>query len=94
MLQGFLNQFAGDLAAICTLGRFSRFLPEDFETTGITILVAMSNIGIIGGNLLAALELDLYSVHPGYFLRVIRPMFLNFFFAIFLMLVLPLFLPR
>jgi hypothetical protein len=44
------------------LGRASRFLPEGFESTGITTFIAIYNVGIISGNFIAVAEIDTYNV--------------------------------
>lgn len=79
---------------MCILGRFSRFLPEDFETTGITLLIAISNVGIIGGNLIAGQQLDWFDVHPGYFQRIVIPMLINISYSVLVMFLVPVFLSR
>lgn len=60
LFQNFTDYFSADVNAIIVLGRVTRFLPEGFECTGITVLVAISNFGIISGSILAARELETF----------------------------------
>lgn len=84
--------FSSDVNLIVVLGRITRFLPEGFECTGITTIISIGNIGTISSSLLAAKELDIYSVHNGYYDRLIDPMLINTCVAIVVILVLPVFL--
>jgi hypothetical protein len=79
------------MVVIIMLGRITRFLPENFEMTGITSMISISNIGLISSGLIAAKEISAFKVHAGHYERLVHPMLLNTYMAIALMLVYPLF---
>lgn len=90
-IQSILISVAGFLPQMATIGRFTSYLPEGFESTGVTILVSISNIGIINSGLMAASELVYFDVKSGYYKRIEDAMHLNVALSVLFVLLVPLF---
>ena len=94
IMQSLFVYFISDMTMIAVLGRTSRFFPEGFESTAITVIIAIGNVGIISSGLIAAQELSYFGVYSGYYDRMTRPILINCVLAIMLMLVYPFFVSR
>lgn len=90
-VQALLINISSFLPQMATIGRFTAYMPEGFESTGVTILVSLCNIGITSSGLMAAEELVWFDVKPGYYKRTQSGMHLNVGISVFLVLVCPLF---
>jgi hypothetical protein len=82
--------FASDMPMIATIGKFTKLCPDGLESTGITLLVSLSGVGSLMGGLLGAFELDRFQVRNGYYERMYWPVFLNWVYAIVMVLLCPL----
>lgn len=90
-LQAILINISSFLPQMATIGRFTTYLPEGFESTGVTILVSICNVGIIGSGLMAAKELVWFDVKAGYYKRTETAMHFNVGISALLVLICPLF---
>ena len=77
---------------IAIIGRFTAYLPEGFESTGVTVLISIMNIGTLGGGLLTAAELQAYNVVDGYYERTKTVMDINCLISLGVSVVCPLFI--
>ena len=77
---------------MAVIGRFTTYMPEGFESTGVTILVSIMNIGTLSSGLLASVELQAYDVVDGYYERAQGPMDINCMISLVVSLVCPLFI--
>ena len=87
----FAAQFALDMPQIAVIGRVSLYLPEGFESTGVTLVIAIGNIGLTVSNLLAAKEISAWGAAVGYYERLFWPVVINTVYSIFVVLVTPCF---
>ena len=87
----FVAQFALDMPMIATIGRISQYLPEGFESTGVTLIIAIGNLGITASNLFAAREFDIWKAIVGYYGRLFWPVVVNTGYTIFVVLITSLF---
>lgn len=90
-LQTMVANFTGNLPQIATIGRFTSYMPEGFESTGVTLLVAISNMGVLASGLMGAAEVEAYNVNIGFYERAINPMMLNCWISLGVCVVCPLF---
>ena len=86
-----VSNFTSNLPQIATIGRFTTYMPEGFESTGVTLLVAFSNMGVLSSGLLAATENNKYNVVDGYYERARTPMLLNCWISLAVCALCPLF---
>lgn len=89
--QSILVNVVAFLPQMATIGRFTSYMPEGFESTGVTILVSICNMGLISSGLLAAEELVYFDVKAGYYSRIQNAMHLNVGLAVLMVLICPLF---
>ena len=81
--------FASDMPMIATIGKFTKLCPDGLESTGITLLVSISQIGSLIGGLLGAAEIRFFDVHEGYYERISGPILVNYAYAILMVLLCP-----
>jgi hypothetical protein len=91
-IQTMISNFTGNLPNLATIGRFTTYMPEGFESTGVTILVATMNMGVLSSGLLAAAELKAFNVVDGYYDRVTQPITINCMISIGVCILCPLFI--
>lgn len=91
-LQNLADQLATDLVTISIVGRVARFIPEGFENTGTSLLIAVFNIALTNANNISAKQLDKYGVKAGYMERISTPMVLNTIYSLIVILTVPIFL--
>ena len=75
------------------VGRISKFLPEGFESTGVTLTVAFYNFSFSFGQYLGSLLLQYYNVKGGYYERIKVPQLIVYRLEIMIVAACPLFLP-
>ena len=80
------------LMFITIAGRISKFFPEGFESTGVTIIMSCFNFSKTFGQYLASLILQYYRVDAGYYDRLEGPQLIGFGLSILAVLTCPLFL--
>jgi hypothetical protein len=90
-VQTIITQFTQNLPQIATIGRFTAYLPEGFESTGVTMLVSVMNVGVLSSGLLASAELDAYNVYAGYYERARTPMDINCYISLAVCILTPAF---
>jgi hypothetical protein len=90
-VQTMITNFTQNLPQIATIGRFTSYLPEGFESTGVTILVSVMNMGVLSSGLLASVELQAYNVYAGYYERARTPMNMNCWISLGVCFATPLF---
>ena len=78
---------------ITLTGRISKFLPEGFESTGVTLVIAFFNLSQTAGQLLASEILSYYKVTAGYYGRLESPQMIALGSNIVLNFICQLFLP-
>ena len=78
---------------ITVTGRISKFLPEGFESTGVTLIIACFNLSQTAGQLLASEILLHYNVKAGYYGRLEFPQLIALGSNIVLNFICPIFLP-
>jgi len=92
IVQTFFKMNQWKFLVIPVIGRISPFLPDGFEATGITLVVATLNFTYTLSNLADAYEIEFFQLESGYYLRTTFPLLLNFGFCAFCVLISPLFL--
>lgn len=90
-IQSFLVNLYAFLPQMATIGRFTSYLPEGFESTGVTLLVSICNMGLLTSGLTAAQELIWFDVKAGYYENIAMPMHINVAISVLLVLITPLF---
>lgn len=90
-IQALITNFGQTLPQIATIGRFTSYMPEGFESTGVTILVSVCNVGVLGSGLLASLELQAHDVVAGYYERARDVMDLNCYISLGVAIACPIF---
>ena len=88
-----LLQFSTSLITVTILGRISRLFPAGFESTGITLIIAISNISYSLGQFLSADLVESYGVKAGYYMRFMGPQTILVGSIIALIASTPIFLP-
>lgn len=83
--------FASDMPMIATIGKFSNKCPDGMESTGITLIVSISNIGNLIGGMSGGWEVEYYGVKAGYYDRIRGPFFFNWAYAIAMVFLCPFF---
>jgi hypothetical protein len=91
-MQNLSDQLATDLVTISIIGRVARFIPEGFECTGTSLLVAVFNIALTNANNISANQLSHYGIKAGYMQRISEPMVWNTFYALIVIISMPIFL--
>jgi len=91
-LQTIITNFTQNLPQITTIGRFTTYMPEGFESTGVTMLVSVLNMGVLSNGLLSSYELQSFDVVAGYYDRARHPMKINCLISLALCIVCPLFI--
>ena len=91
IFQQFMQQFAMDMPQMATIGRVSLYLPEGFESTGVTLVIAIANVGLTGCNILNSKELSGWRAEAGYYERLFWPVVLDTVYAVFVVLITPFF---
>jgi len=86
-----ITNFTSNLPQIATIGRFTTYMPEGFESTGVTLLVAFYNMGVLSSGLLAATENSNFNVIDGYYERARKPMMINCWISLGVCILCPLF---
>ena len=84
-----LWNIAQNLMFITVVGRMSKYLPEGFESTGVTIIIAICNITVIVGGLITSSILDAYDVKRGFYERLAEPQIIVTSLSILLLFVSP-----
>lgn len=87
-----VQSLGSDLLLIPMIGRISKYLPDGFESTGITVIIALQNFTVLGNNQFSASEMEYYGIDKGYYDRTKWPMAWNTGAQVLLMLLAPLFL--
>lgn len=91
-IQTMITNFTQNLPQIATIGRFTTYMPEGFESTGVTMLVSVMNMGVLSSGLLASAELQAYNVISGYYERARTPMNINCWISLAVCYACPLFI--
>ena len=78
---------------ITVTGRISKFLPEGFESTGVTFIISCFNFTQTFGQYLSSVILQSYDVKAGYYGRLESPQLVGIGLGILLNFICPLFLP-
>ena len=88
-----LYNFSKNLVFITIVGRISKFLPEGFESTGVTILISSNNICLTTGQYLGSEILGYYNVKAGYYNRLEGPQTIALLSTTLLTAICPILLP-
>ena len=83
---------AQNLLLIPLIGRVSKYLPEGFESTGVTTIIALFNLGGSFSGLLTEYMLTKYGVKAGYYRRIEMPQNIVNGIQVVLVLIAPVFL--
>ena len=89
----FFYNVGKNLVYITIVGRISKYLPEGFESTGVTILIACNNLSFTGGQYLGSEILAYYDVKAGYYDRLKGPQVIGLSSCILLTAISPILLP-
>ena len=89
-----LNNLCISLMFNVIVGRISQFLPEGFESTGVTIIISCFNFSQTFGQYLGSMILQSYKVDDGYYDRLEGPQLIGLGFSILAVLACPLFVPN
>ena len=81
-----------NLFFVAIAGRISKYLPEGYECTGVTLVISASNSAINVNNYLAKPFLDYFQVKDGYFGRLQAPQVITSLVQIFYVVSAPLLL--
>jgi hypothetical protein len=87
-----LQNLGLDLSIVPLVGKVSKELPEGFESTGITIVIAAYNLANMLNQEFSSYLLDRFDCRDGYYERSKAPYLLNIAFLVGLIAVSPLFL--
>lgn len=82
---------ARELPQIAIIGKFSKKCPEGFESTGITLLISVTNTGVILSGVLAGKLLGWFDVTSGHYDNLIWPSFYCHYYSLVLVLLSPFF---
>ena len=88
-LANYLRELGTLLPLIAVLSKFISHLPQGFETTGISIIVLMSNAAHMLRVRLTSMELQAFEIKPGYEDRLLWPLCVNSFYIGVLLLCTP-----
>ena len=69
------------------IGKISKFMPNGFESTGVTLVITLYNVTGVVSNMIDAYELKIFDIKSGYYDRVWKAITLNAGFLVFLMLI-------
>ena len=87
-----LGGFGGDLRMASLVGRISKYLPEGFESTGVTLIISsFSGVAVIS-RYISAPFLGQYHIGPGYYDRIKAPQIWAIISQIVFVVLSPLFL--
>lgn len=89
-----MYSLGGDLLFIPMVGKISKYLPEGFESTGITIAISFSNLTGISSGFTAKYEINHFKIKKGYYERTAGSIVLNSAINCVFILVSPFFLFR
>jgi len=92
IMVNFLSSMSQDLPTIAIIGRFSEHCPKGLETTGITLLISLTNLGVSAGGIISDQEVTYFHAVEGYYDNLRYPLIINTGIAILLLFILPLFL--
>lgn len=87
-----IQNLGQDLLLIPMIGRISKYLPDGFESTGITVIISFVNFAGITNNFASAFEIEYFDCNKGYYDRTKWPLVWNVGANVVLMLLAPLFL--
>ena len=66
------------MTLIAGIGRYGKLLPEGFETTGVSLILAFFNLGATLQGSITLKQLRKFDVKAGYYKRIENPCILNF----------------
>lgn len=92
LIYNIIQSLGGDMLLVPLIGRVSGYLPDGFESTGLTVIISLTNFSGITNNLLSAFEINYFGCNRGYYDRTKLPLMLNTAVSTGLMLLAPLFL--
>ena len=84
-----IGLFYFTVGLIPVIGRLSKYLPEGFESTGVTFMIAANNTGLNIGLVLCAPLFDAFGVGVGHYNRLAKPQLILDGFQVFMVLVAP-----
>lgn len=87
-----IQNLGSDMLLIPMIGRISKYLPDGFESTGITVIISFVNFAGITNNFSSAFEIEYYGCTRGYYHRTKDPLFVNTAANVILVFLAPLFL--
>lgn len=87
-----IQNLGQDMLLIPLVGRISKYLPDGFESTGITVVISFVNLSGITNNLMSAYEIQTFDCLRGYYHRTTEPLQWNVGLNVVLMALCPLFL--
>lgn len=89
--QTMVYSISSNLPNIAIIGSFTDYMPLGFESTGVTVLVAIMNMATLGSGLITSQVLQTYGVGDGYYERVYNPFWVVCWISLGVNIVLPLF---
>ena len=87
----FLHRVGYFFSEISYLALLACYLPDGFETTSMSLVSGVFNIAILCSGYLLAREVEYFHVHEGYWNRLRKPIVLNMFLDLMLVMIGPLF---
>ena len=88
----FVGGLSFDLLYLPLMGRVSKHLPEGFESTGITLFLALLNTTSSVSRYVEAKQLKAYNVYKGYYDRAMTPYLINLATSVGAVVLSPIFL--
>lgn len=73
-----LCYYGQHMTLIAGIGRYGKLLPEGFETTGVSLILAFFNLGATLQGSITLKQLRKFDVKAGYYKRIENPCILNF----------------
>lgn len=86
------NSFGADLLLVPMIGEISKYLPEGFESTGVTFAISFFNLSSILNGILSGKEISTFAIHEGYYERAKEAFEVNIGFRVLMMFLSPLLL--
>lgn len=69
LVQNFFASIGSDLGMIALIGRFSEICPKGLEATGVTFLIALSNVTVMLNGQFSIFLVDYFDIKIGYYER-------------------------
>lgn len=89
---GMVSRLGSEMYLMPLMGRINKYLPEGFESTGVVIIVSMSNFTGTTGSRLGAHQQAKFEIKNGHYDRGLPLLVLNYAIKVGLVILAPIFL--